>query len=408
MIYKNLCLLLFVFVISACTTPENKTNTYTIDGTIKNAPDGMKVTLSLTAPEFFNEGIKIKDTAIIKNETFQFKGTCPAPFLYAINFLEPEKKRLDKIQIPLFLENGHITIEADINDMPNREALFNHTYDFNKVIIKGSKSQARYQTYLAEISPFELDIDKCWEENTKNWKEKRTLSISEGIELAEKFEKAWEGKKAYVFTFLKKNMNNAVGQYLAYYLPNTGSVKFSREEYDELLALVPANNEHSSALNLLENTLKKMQKIAVGSPYQDLTFNDPNGNPVKLSEVVEKGKYTLVEFWASWCGPCRADIPHLKEIYKLYHQEGYNMVSISLDDSKEKWLEAVRQEGMLWDQYNDPMAFKGAIGKVYNIRGIPACFLIGPDGTIVTDNMRGSYMDKRLIEMYGNKFGDKY
>jgi hypothetical protein len=98
----------------------------------------------------------------------------------------------------------------------------------------------------------------------------------------------------------------------------------------------------------------------------------------------------------------------LKEIYELYHPTGFEIIGISMDSNKGSWLTAVADEQMPWLQASNLEAFNGDLDKVYNFNGIPACVLVGPDGTIVDRNMRGSWMDRKLIELYGNKFGDKY
>jgi thiol-disulfide isomerase/thioredoxin len=149
----------------------------------------------------------------------------------------------------------------------------------------------------------------------------------------------------------------------------------------------------------------EIRKTAVGAIFADLTLQDKDGNSVRLSEHIGRdNRYVLLEFWASWCHPCRADIPHLKEIYKLYHSEGFDIISISMDNSKENWLKAVDEEQMPWLQVSDLKAFDGEISKLYNFMGIPFCVLISPDGIIVDRNMRGPFLIKKMRELYGDKF----
>ena len=151
-----------------------------------------------------------------------------------------------------------------------------------------------------------------------------------------------------------------------------------------------------------------VKACAIGSPYIDLALQDVEGNPVKLSECIEPGKYTLVEFWASWCGPCRGEIPHLKKVYELYHAEGFNIVSISMDAKKTDWTKAIENEGMEWTQLSDLKAFEGPIHRLYNFDGIPYCVLVNPEGVIVHHNARGPELDNILIANYGNKFPADY
>ena len=148
---------------------------------------------------------------------------------------------------------------------------------------------------------------------------------------------------------------------------------YTVDEINALWASFSPEIRNSAAGKDLQEAVAKTVKTAVGSQYADFAFEDKDGKPVKLSDHVGKGKYVLLEFWASWCGPCRADIPHLKEVYDLYHPAGFEVISISMDDSKDKWLQAVEEEKMKWLQVSDLKAFQGELSKLYNFNGIPTC-----------------------------------
>ncbi|AUP80516.1 TlpA disulfide reductase family protein [Flavivirga eckloniae] len=405
---KKICALLLVFIaFTACKQPNP--NTFVINGKIEGVKEGTLVELKLKDPEFFlGKQEKVIDTATIKGGKFQFTGGMDTPRLHTITILEPEKDRLEKKIIPIFLENSTIEIFTDIDKIPTLDNIFNYNYDFDVVKITGSDSHKNYKDYLKKLQVIMQSENLLWEESTKNFKEKRKLSISEGIELATRFEKSNTLKQDFLLDFIKNNINNIVGQYVAYITIINQEVGFSKDQFNELIASIPDNiNDFPGTIALRENAISAAH-VAPGAQYVDLSFNDKDGNPLKLSDYVAKGKYVLVEFWASWCGPCRLDIPHLKDVYELYNKEGFEIISVSMDEDHEAWLQAIEEEQMPWLQVSDGKGFDGAISEVYKIFGIPACFLIDPNGKIITDNMRGSYMDKRLIEMYGNKFGDKY
>ncbi|MCL5247205.1 AhpC/TSA family protein [Cellulophaga sp. 20_2_10] len=401
---KKILSLIMLFVL-CFSCKENKTNTgeieevYTINGNLKGVVEGVEITLKLQSPDYFNNGTEISKTTILKKGGFQFIGKTNKPALYFITVEDTIKKRGDRLTIPLFLENSTINIEAKENEIATLNAIRSSKYDYQNIKIEGSKSHVQYVDFQSNLAPITKETAALWEENTKNWKEKKKLTIDEGINLASRFEVNSDKKKEYIFNFTKNNFNNSVGQYTAYCAMKFIGVKFSKDQFYRLLSL-----DTDDVNPILLNEIKEYSRVSVGADYVDLTFVNSKNKLVKLSSLIEKNKYTLVEFWASWCGPCRADIPHLKEVYKLYNPEGFNIVSISLDENKDSWQEAVKEEQMYWKQYIDTTAFNGDINKIYKVQGIPACFLIGPDGKIVTDNMRGSYMDKRLIKMYGNKF----
>lgn len=140
--------------------------------------------------------------------------------------------------------------------------------------------------------------------------------------------------------------------------------------------------------------------MGTGRLFKDVNALDVNGNVVKLSDVIAKNKYTILEFWASWCSPCRGEIPNLKKAYAKYKSKGLEIYAVSLDDKKGKWLQALKDEDVPWISLNDPAAFKGEAAKDYSIMGVPASFLIGQDGKIVVSNdkLRGKELEKTLSE----------
>ncbi len=143
---------------------------------------------------------------------------------------------------------------------------------------------------------------------------------------------------------------------------------------------------------------KMQESVGEGKMFKDIEAVDVNGNVVKLSDVIAKNKCTLLEFWASWCGPCRGEIPVLKEAYAKYKSKGLEIYSISLDNEHDKWLKALQQENTAWVNVIDPAAFKGNAAKGYGISGIPASFLIGQDGRILVsdEKLRGKELEQTL------------
>ncbi|MGS0524402.1 TlpA family protein disulfide reductase [Zobellia nedashkovskayae] len=208
----------------------------------------------------------------------------------------------------------------------------------------------------------------------------------------------------YVRRSILTNNSNEVGITIA----ENNLKRFSVTNIDEILNGFSEKMKSSIAWKDLKVYSEKVKQSATGAKFIDFTFKDNEDNAIKLSDHLGKGKYVLLEFWASWCGPCRLDIPHLKKVYELYHPEGFEIISVSMDSDKDNWIKAMEQEKMDWLQVSDLKAFDGELSKLYDFEGIPTCLLIDPEGNIVTRNMRGSWMDKRLIDMYGNKFGDKF
>lgn len=154
---------------------------------------------------------------------------------------------------------------------------------------------------------------------------------------------------------------------------------------------------------LLTNVYKMIEgekRKAQGVAFMDFEQPDMYGNMHKLSEYAGKGNYVLVDFWASWCGPCRKEMPNLKKVYDRFHSKGFEIVGVSLDNNKKSWTDAVENMQMTWPQLSDLKAWKNSAAQLYYIKSIPATLLIGPDGKIVASNLRGQELEKKLEEIY--------
>ena len=153
------------------------------------------------------------------------------------------------------------------------------------------------------------------------------------------------------------------------------------------------------AASSLKNMIGAWKRQAVGAQFTDLEMADTEGKMHKLSEFVGKGKYVLVDFWASWCGPCRREMPHVKAAYEKYKGKGFDVVGLSFDQDKEAWTGAIQSLALPWHHLSDLKGWKCVAGEVNGINSIPATLLVGPDGKIVANNLRGDALEKKLEEL---------
>jgi peroxiredoxin len=177
--------------------------------------------------------------------------------------------------------------------------------------------------------------------------------------------------------------------------------KVDPESIEKLLADLPASLMSYPMVAELKQELRISKSTGTGKPFINFTLKDTSGKAVQLSDF--KGKYIFLDFWASWCAPCRKENPNVKKQFELYRDKGFTVLSVSLDvpSARQAWLEAIRKDQIgLWSQLNDTEGFKGQVAQQYYIQSIPTNFLIGPDGKFLGRNLYGEELDKTLAKLF--------
>lgn len=164
------------------------------------------------------------------------------------------------------------------------------------------------------------------------------------------------------------------------------STKFSNE--------LP-NSQFTKELN---ERVDNMRRLAIGSEAPEITLPDPQGKELSLSSL--RGKYVLIDFWAAWCKPCRQENPNVVASYNRYKDQGFEILGVSLDRTREAWLKAIEDDGLTWKHVSDLQYFNSEAAQTYQINAIPATYLIGPDGKIVAKNLRGPSLEQKLAEIF--------
>ena len=215
-------------------------------------------------------------------------------------------------------------------------------------------------------------------------------------ELRQKALKVLEKKTEAQWAIVRENKDNLIPVFfikdLAYNL-----------EYDELKEVCnPSNAYYNHAvMDLPKKLLASLEKRAPGKMYTDMTINDLDGKARKLSEWVGKGNYVMIDFWASWCGPCRQEMPNVVANYEKYHKKGFEIIGISFDQKADAWKNAVAQMKMGWPQLSDLGGWQSAAAGVYGVNSIPASILLDGTGKIVAVNLRAEKLGEKLKEIYG-------
>ncbi len=153
------------------------------------------------------------------------------------------------------------------------------------------------------------------------------------------------------------------------------------------------------AVASLNQLLKTSASFIAGAEAPDFTMNTPEGTPMKLSDL--KGKVLLVDFWASWCGPCRRENPNVVAAYKKYHEKGFDVLGVSLDKTKDRWVQAIEKDGLMWHHVSDLKGWQNEAAKLYGVTSIPATVLLDAEGKIIARNLRGPQLEAKLMEIFG-------
>ena len=198
-----------------------------------------------------------------------------------------------------------------------------------------------------------------------------------------------------VFNTIEANITNAVGIQL---LPSYAAA-FDLEKQKSLVEKVPAQFANNDRIAKLKKHIETVEKTAVGQKYIDFSMDTPEGQTVKLSDFISKNKYTLIDFWASWCGPCRKEMPNVVAAYKEFKNKGFGIVGVSLDNNLDKWKEAITTLDITWPQMSDLQGWNNAGAKLYGVNSIPATVLVDQEGTIVARNLRGEDIKAKLSEL---------
>lgn len=215
-------------------------------------------------------------------------------------------------------------------------------------------------------------------------------------ELADKFQEIQTSQYQQIKTLLENNTSVLVSAFLVTYFDNdfSNSIKLYESIRNGLIKKYPDNN----FVKHIDERLS--QNIGIGSIAPEIVMSNPDGKTCKLSDL--RGKIVLIDFWASWCAPCRAENPNVVRLYKKYNEKGFDVFSISLDKNKDQWTNAILKDGLIWPNHvSELKGWTSSAGKRYGVNSIPHTLLIDQEGRIIAKNLRGKELENKLKELFG-------
>ena len=307
---------------------------YVVTGTVEGASDGDTVYLQ----EANGRNLVKLDTAVITKGTFTFEGTQDS---VVSRYITCEVDG-EPLMIDFFLENGKINVAL--------------TKDNDSAT--GTANNDAYQIVRAQINDISKKMNAIYQSmgDSSLSDEQKEAKQKEGAQLEEQYEN------------------------------------------EALLQQIPANFQNDETFVKIKELTDKQKKTAVGTKFVDFEMQTPDGKSVKLSDYVGKGKVVLVDFWASWCGPCRREMPNLVEAYAKFKGKNFEIVGVSLDQDGAAWKEAINKLNMTWPQMSDLKFWQSEGAQLYAVNSIPHTVLIDGDGTIIARGLHGEELQTKIAE----------
>lgn len=359
----------FLAFIPFCLT-FGQSKSFRLTAELKDVPSGKKIYLQ----HKYNE-IVYTDSAVFRDGKANFKGKTPEPNMYWLSMSANSNPELI-----FFIDGGKIKINGNNNELSSAQ-------------IKAGKTQEEYTEYQSITQQFKESKNKFL------LRFQRCNAAGDRACAEQILDSAKTNEKNYVdllLSFIKKNPKSNIGGYLIF------SSVFDWPEipvYDVLYDALDNKVKQGKFGKLALSKINSIKGTTIGYPALDFAQTDKDGIPVYLSSF--RGKYLLVDFWASWCGPCRRENPNVVNAYKKYKAKGFDILGVSFDENKEKWLQAVAKDGLDWPQVSDLKGWGNEAGKLYGVTSIPFNLLLDKEGKIIAKGLRGADLEAKLAEIFG-------
>jgi peroxiredoxin len=379
---KSFVHLVFLTLLSVSAFAQKGNNKFTIAGTLQGFGDNVHAIYM----NYSKDGKPKIDSAIVNNGKYSFTGELDEP---VVANLRVRWKPAEDGSVPRLVARDIAMVYIEPGNMT-----FTSVDSFSNIKVKGSKSQDAFVDLLKKI-----DRSDKYKALYAKYDEKKNADDKEGMEaVMEEINKLSEEVRKEYKDYVQKNPNSPVAFYA---LEQYAGYDIDPVDVEPLFNLLPESKRTSVAGTAFKERIEKAKKTMVGVMAMDFTQTDTAGVPVSLSSF--RGKYVLIDFWASWCGPCRVENPNVVAAYQKYHDKGFDIIGVSLDrpNDKDKWLKAIYDDNLTWTHVSDLKFWDNEVSRMYGVMAIPQNYLIDPQGKIVAKNLRGKALHDKLEELLG-------
>lgn len=336
--------------------------------------------------DYMDNGVSHEDSLVLENGAFKFDGHLKSGYGYARMALDHTGKG-----------KGHAVYTGDVVYFYFGKEQFNMTSkdSLQTATVTGSKVYDESEAYNKAIGGTIMALTKAVniEFNSGTPEQKKDTTYIKTID--QRYRKRLQDRTDKQFEFAKANPNS---YFALVALSEAAGSKVDVAKVQPLFNALSKDLKTTDMGKELAQRIEANTLTAVGKQAPVFTQANEVGKPVSLSDF--KGKVVLVEFWASWCSPCRAENPNLVKQYQTYHDKGFEIISVSLDHVKKNWLEAIEKDGLAWTHVSDLKGWNNEVGRLYGVRAVPASFLVDAQGKIIGNGLRGEPLNEKLAEIF--------